>query len=115
MGAQTIIPASLLSSFSSAGTPILQGGDQTIIAQSCPSSFRAGISLLSGDVCTFTADGAGNSLHITGHTVSAADLGQPFTITGGTNCITGTYQVIAVNVAANRIFLSRQATTGPVT
>ena len=114
MGAQTIIPLSLASSVA-IGDSMLMGGDLTIIARSSASTCVVGASLLSGDVVTFTADGAGNAITVTGHTVSAADLNQPFTITGGTNCIVGSYQIIAINIAANKIFLSRQATTGAVT
>lgn len=65
-----------------------------------------------GTSITATTTGAATLITITGYTVLAGDVGNLLQITGGTNFLTGIYQITSVNTGANTWTLDRNVTSG---
>jgi hypothetical protein len=66
-----------------------------------------------GSSVTAVTSGVTNTITITGHTVSEADVGNGLQITGGTNYIAGFYTIVSVNIGSpNAWVLDRNVTSG---
>lgn len=65
-----------------------------------------------GGGVTATTAGVGATITITGHTVSADDVGNTLRIASGTNFTAGYYTIVSVNTGANTWTLDRNCTSG---
>lgn len=65
-----------------------------------------------GSTITATTTGASATIIITGYTVATTDVGNNVNISGGTNFLTGVYQIGTVSTGANSWTLDRAATSG---